>query len=182
MQNVGKRFEQDLIKSVPDYVGVIRLPDAAQSFYKSSNLRFSLKNPYDYILWCPNTLTLYALELKTVKGKSISFERTKDEHGEIHYHQIVGLQNFDRIGECVCGFVIEFRELETTVFISISEFLKLQNTIPKKSFNFKDLSTYDVNYITINQVLLKTHYRYDIDTFLKETALHGGMEVSQNEI
>ena len=176
MPNIGKRFEQDFIKSTPDDVGVIRLPDAAQSFYKSSNLRFSHKNPYDYILWMPKTLTLYALELKTVKGKSISFERTKEEHGEIHYHQIVGLDNFDNIGECVCGFVIEFRELETTVFIPIKEFLKLQNTIPKKSFNFNDLSEYSVNYITINQKLLKTHYRYDIDTFLKETALHSGTE------
>ena len=102
LQNIGKRFEQDWIKSVPDYVGVLRIPDAAQSFYKSSNLRFSRKNPFDFLLWSPNTLTLYTLELKTVKGKSISFERTKDEHGEIHYHQIVGLENFEKIGECVC--------------------------------------------------------------------------------
>lgn len=182
MQNIGKRFEQDFIKSTPENVGVIRLPDAAQSFYKSSNLRFSHKNPYDYLMWNPNSLTLYALELKTVKGKSISFERTKDENGEIHYHQIVGLENFEKIGECVCGFVIEFREIETTIFLSIKEFLKLQDVIPKKSFNFKDLSTYNVNYITINQTLLKTHYRYDIDDFLKETALHSGMEVNRNEI
>ena len=182
MTNVGKKFEQDWIKSVPDYVGVIRMPDAAQSFFRSPNLRFSLKNPYDYIMWCPKTLTLYALELKTVKGKSISFERTQDEHGEIHYHQIVGLQDFEKIGECVCGFIIEFREIETTVFIPIQEFLKLQNVIPKKSFNFKDLSTYDINYIIISQSLKKTHYSYDVETFINETALHGGMGVNQNEI
>lgn len=182
MQNVGKRFEQDFIKSASDYVGVIRLPDAAQSFYKSSNLRFSLKNPYDYILWNPKTLTLYAIELKTVKGKSISFERSKEEHGEIHYHQIIGLQNFEKIGECVCGFIIEFRELEKTIFIPIKEFLKLQDVIPKKSFNYNDLSTYNINYIIINQTLLKTHYRYDIDSFLLETALHDFVEVNQNEI
>lgn len=177
MPSVGKRFEQDFIKSTPNNVGVIRLPDAAQSFYKSSNLRFSHKNPYDYLIWSPNTLTLYALELKTVKGKSISFERTKDEHGEIHYHQITGLDNFEKIGGSVCGFIIEFRELETTVFIPIKEFLKLQDAIPKKSFNYKDLTTYNINYTIINQTLLKTHYRYDIDTFLKETALHSGMGV-----
>ena len=177
MKNEGKIFEQDIIKSVPDYVGVVRMPDAAQSFFKNSNLRFSNKNPYDYLLWCPNSLTLYALELKTVKGKSISFERSKDEHGEIHYHQIVGLNNVDRIGECVCGFIIEFRELETTVFIHIQDFLKLQEVIPKKSFNFKDLTDYNVKYIIIKQTLLRSHYRYDIDAFLKETALHSGMEV-----
>ena len=172
MKNAGKIFEQDFTRSAPEYVGVIRLPDAAQSFYRNSNLRFSLKNPYDFLIWNPHTLTLYALELKTVKGKSISFERTKDEHGEIHYHQIVGLQNFNNIGGCVCGFIIEFRELETTIFISINEFLKLQDVISKKSFNFNDLSTYNVNYTKINQTLLKKHYRYDVESFLKGTALY----------
>ena len=177
MQSVGKRFEQDFVKSVPDYVGVIRMPDAAQSFFRNSNLRFSNKNPYDYLLWNAKGLTLYALELKTVKGKSISFERTKDENGEIHYHQIVGLRDFEKVGGCVCGLIIEFRELETTVFIPIQEFLKLQEAIPKKSFNFNDLTTYNVNYKTISQSIKKTHYRYDIESFLNETALHGGMEV-----
>ena len=172
MPNVGKQFEQDIVKSVPDYVGVLRIPDAAQSFYRSSNLRFSRKNPFDFILWSPNTLTLYALELKTVKGKSISFERTKEEHGEIHYHQIVGLENFEKIGECVCGFIIEFRELETTIFLPINEFIKLQDLIPKKSFNFNDLKSNNISYITIPQKILKTHFRYDIEFFLKETALH----------
>lgn len=172
MHNVGKRFEQDLIKSVPDYVGVLRIPDAAQSFYRSSNLRFSRKNPFDFLLWCPSTLTLYTLELKTVKGKSISFERTKDEHGEIHYHQIIGLENFEKIGECVCGFIIEFRELEITIFLSISEFIKLQGLVNKKSFNYNDLVNNNIGYIIIPQKMLKTHYRYDIEYFLKETALH----------
>lgn len=183
MQNVGKKFEQDFIKSAPESIGVLRIPDAAQSFYRSSNLRFSRKNPFDFILWNPNTLTLYALELKTVNGKSISFERTKEEHGEIHYHQIVGLENFDNIGECVCGFIIEFRELEITIFLPITEFLKMQSQIQKKSFNYNDLANSDIDYIVIPQKKLKTHYRYDIEHFLEETALHKcGMEVNQNEV
>ena len=49
--NIGKIFEQDIIKSVPKYVGVIRMPDAAQAFFHSPNLRFSRKNPYDFIFW-----------------------------------------------------------------------------------------------------------------------------------
>lgn len=172
MSNVGKQFEQDFIRSAPNDLGVVRIPDAAQSFYRSSNLRFSRKNPFDFLLWYPKTLTLYALELKTVKGKSISFERTKEGHGEIHYHQIIGLDNFEKIGECVCGFIIKFRELETTIFLPISEFIELQNAITKKSFNYNDLINNNVSFVTISQSLLKTHYRYDIETFLKETALH----------
>lgn len=153
-------------------MGVLRIPDAAQSFFKSSNLRFSRKNPFDFLLWNPKTLTLYTLELKTVKGKSISFERTKEDHGEIHYHQIIGLENFEKIGECVCGFVIEFRELETTIFLPIVEFIKLVQLITKKSFNYNDLINNNINHIIIPQSMLKTHYRYDIEYFLKETALH----------
>ena len=172
MRNVGKQFEQDFIKSIPDNIGVLRIPDAAQSFYKNSNLRFSRKNPFDFLLWYPQRLTLYALELKTVKGKSISFERTKDEHGEIHYHQIVGLDNFDKIGECVCGFIIEFRELCKTIFLPITEFIRLKDLLPKKSFNYNDLVNNNILFILIPQNLLKTHYRYDIDIFLNKTALH----------
>ena len=172
MKNTGKIFEQDFIKSAPDYVGVIRIPDAAQSFYRSPNLRFSKKNPFDFLLWNPQTLTLYALELKTVKGKSISFERTKDDNGEIHNHQIEGLKTFNDIGNCVCGFIIEFRELEKTIFININDFLQMMSKIDKKSFNYNDLSKYLIPHLLISQKLLRTHYSYDIDAFLNETKLH----------
>jgi len=101
LANVGKKFEQSFTKSVPSHVAVIRMPDAAQSFFQTSYLRFSLRNPYDFLWWSPTTLTLYALELKTVKGKSISFERTKDEKKEIHYHQIQGLKNFKDRRKCM---------------------------------------------------------------------------------
>ena len=172
MKNIGKVFEQDFVKSIPDNVGVLRIPDAAQSFFKSSNLRFSRRNPFDFLIWNPATLTLYALELKTVKGKSISFERSSEEHGEIHYHQIIGLDNFENIGECVCGLIIQFRELSKTIFLHINEFNKLASLITKKSFNYKDLIENNIKFVEIPQELIKTHYRYDIDYFLKQTALH----------
>ena len=88
MKGVGKVFENNFKKSMPDYALLYRLPDAAQSFGKSSNLRFSNKNPFDFILFDSKWKILYALELKSVKGKSISFERTKEDKGDIHYHQI----------------------------------------------------------------------------------------------
>lgn len=73
--NVGKVFESRIQKCVPDYAKIFRLPDSAQSFGKSRNLRFSRKNPFDYFMWDSSRHYLYALELKTVKGKSISFEK-----------------------------------------------------------------------------------------------------------
>ena len=165
--NSGKIFEFQIQKSVPDYALLYRIADSAQAFGGNSTLRFSSKNPFDYILWDSAKRVLYALELKTVAGKAITFERTKEERGEIHYHQIYGLNLWDKYNGTKCGFVIEFRELEKTVFIPISEFNRLSDMIPKKSFNFNDLAEYEINYYLIPQKKARTRYTYDIDDFLK---------------
>lgn len=180
-KNIGKIFEQDFSKSTPVYVGILRIPDAAQSFCHSAYLRFSRKNPFDYLLWNPKSLTLYALEHKTVKGKSISFERSKEDNGEIHIHQIDGLADFSKVGECVCGFIIEFREIETTIFLQIDEFIKLRDVITKKSFTLNDLNNNNINYIVIPQAIIKTHYKYDVESFLIKTGLHTEKE-KKNDI
>lgn len=175
-RSVGKIFEDDIKKSVPNYALIIRLPDSAQSFYKNENLRFSKKNPFDFIFWNPFSLTFYSLELKTVKGVSISFERTDTDTGEIHFHQIKGLETISKIQGTVCGFIIEFRKIHKTIFININDFLKLINLIDKKSFRLSDLDKYNIKYVIIPQVLLKTHYRYDIENFFKNTGLHAWRE------
>ena len=167
MKNVGKIFEQDFAKSAPPYALLYRLPDAAQSFGGCNNLRFSSKSPFDYLLWDSSMRILYALELKTVKGKSISFERTKEAHGEIHWYQIAELEKWSKYNGIAAGLIIEFRELETAVFIDIAEFKRLIDIIPKKSFNFNDLETNNVKYTIIGQTKLRSRYRYDIDGFLK---------------
>lgn len=169
--NQGKIFEQDFKSSVPDYALLYRLPDAAQSFGNSSKLRFSRKNPFDYIMWDSKRHVLYALELKTVKGKSISFERTKDDKGEIHYHQVQGLNLWDKYDGIICGFIIEFRELDKCIFISISDYNSLVDIVTKKSFNMKDLEYNNITYFTIDRKLRKTRYSYDVDSFLERMQL-----------
>ena len=159
------------MKCVPDYVGVIRIPDPAQSFSHASNLRFTRKNPYDFILWNPRTYTFYALELKTVKGKSISFERSEEESGDIHFYQIEGLKKTSDVGNCVCGFIIEFREISKTIFLQIDNFLKLQDTIDKKSFTIADLESNNIPYIVIDQHLMITNSKYEVGDFLSKTAI-----------
>ena len=71
-------------------------------------------------MWDSKKRLLYAIELKTVKGTSISFERSKDDNGDIHHHQIEGLSEWDKYSGTICGLIIEFREAEFTVFIEIS--------------------------------------------------------------
>lgn len=157
--NVGKIFETEWKQSVPENVLMCRLPDAAQSF-SGGNLRFSRKNPFDYIMYDkPN---LFALELKTVQGKSISFERSKEDSGDIHYHQIAGLNEWAKFG-AICGFIINFRELEKTVFLPIEKFNELIEQTTKKSLNINDMEDC---VIIINQKKLRTRFRYDVEDFV----------------
>lgn len=168
MKNVGKQFEANIKKSIPDYALLYRLPDAAQSFGGTNNLRFSRKNPFDFLLWDSKRRFLYALELKTVAGKSISFERTKEEKGLIHFHQIKGLNEWNKYNGIISGFIIEFRGIETTIFVEIGLFNELISTIDKKSFNFDDLVKSHLPYIVIPQNKKRTRYTYDIDGFLSQ--------------
>lgn len=161
-KNIGKIFEDNIKKSIPDYAKYYRLHDSAQSF-GGGNLRFSSKNPFDFFIWDSLNKFLYTLELKSVKGKSISFERNLGDKGIIHYHQIYGLNEWNKYEGVISGFIIEFRDYETTIFINIKDFLKLIDNISKKSFNLNDLKENDINYIVIEQRKLRTNYRYDID-------------------
>lgn len=171
IMNIGKIFERQIKKSVPDYALLCRLPDSAQSFGGSNNLRFSRKNPFDYILYDSKTHLLYALELKTVKGKSISFERTENDVGEIHYNQIQGLNEWNRYDGVICGFLIEFREIEKTFFLKIDDFNKLLQQTSKKSFNNQDLEKFEINHTTLSQTKAKKYFTYDIDELLKTESL-----------
>lgn len=166
VKNIGKIFESCIQKSVPDYALMYRLPDSAQVFGGNSKLRFSRKNPFDYILWDSKRFKLFALELKTKSKHSISFERSKDESGDIHYHQIKGLRQWNQYNGIVCGFIIEFRDLETTFFLDIESFDKLIQKINKKSFTLDDLRDNNIPYIVIPQTKLRTRYSYDLEDFL----------------
>ena len=163
MKNTGKKFEDDIKRSVPDYMMLYRLPDAAQSFGGGNKLRFSRKNPFDFLMWDSRNRTLFALEMKTVSGKSISFERKDGECGEIHKHQIEGLNEWNQYDGIVCGFIIEFRGTETTVFLKIADFNDLIEKITKKSFTMKDIEAHGIPHIIIPQQKLRTRYRYDIE-------------------
>lgn len=164
MASVGKQFEQAIKESVSDEYLIYRLPDPASAFGQGTNLRFSKKNPFDFIIWNPKTKTLFALELKTVAGKSISFEREKSDNGVIHKHQIDGLREWAKYDGIVAGFVIEFRENETTVFLDIDSFDRLEKAINKKSFNMGDLD--ELSYTIIPQKKMRTRYKYDLTYLL----------------
>ena len=165
--NTGKRFENNFRDSVPDDVLYYRLKDSAQSFGGANNLRFSSKNPCDCFLY--KSPTLFALELKSVGTTSISFEKTKDDTGVIHYHQMRGLKEFVGYGGVVAGFVLNFRhkdDTETCYFLHINDFEKMITDISKKSFNEKDLLGY--NPLIIENKKKKVNYRYNVSKFIED--------------
>ena len=72
-QNEGKRFEEDIKKSVPSEYFYYRFKDGTGNFNgtKNENVRFQAKNICDCEVMTDNYLFL--LELKSHLGKSISF-------------------------------------------------------------------------------------------------------------
>ncbi len=166
-QNIGKKFEKNFRNSIPNDIYFHREKDSAQSFNQTDNLRFTLKNPYDLIMYF--FPVMFCLELKTVATSSISFARATNEKGVIHYHQIEGLREARKHKGIVAGFVVNFRKgngTENTYFIDINEFDRLMVELDKKSFNETDLKNY--NTISIAGTKKRVNYKYDIAGFVEQ--------------
>lgn len=169
--NAGKKFENNWKASLPDDVLYYRLPDPPQSFNQTNHLRFSWRNPCDIFILNPRTRTFYALELKSTKATSLSFERERKSYkaANIKYHQIEALTDFAKFDCVVSGFIFNFRiekeDTERTYFQNIDDFNVMISEIDKKSFNEKDLLKY--NPVLIEQRRLKVNYRYNVGKFLQ---------------
>lgn len=164
-KNIGKKFEQDIQDSCNYPILLKRLNDSAQSYNQNGGMRFTLKNPFDFYLHINRHYPFMCLELKSVQGKSISFERTKNDKGVIHYHQIQGLLEVSKYDDVLAGFIINFRENEETYFIEINEFYKMIGNLDKKSFNINDLREY--NCVLISSLKKRTRYKYDMVSFIE---------------
>jgi penicillin-binding protein-related factor A (putative recombinase) len=151
------------------------LNDNAAAWNGGNETRFSSNNECDFILFDDNTRTFYGLELKSTKEKSLTFwredfeDKTKKQSFMIRKCQIQGLQKWSKhLG--VFGFVINFRSLDNkTYFVMIEEFLEYTSTLSKKSINLDDILK--MNPIEIENQLLRTNYKYNIEKFLQETKL-----------
>lgn len=176
--NSGKKFENTFKASIPDACLYYRLPDPPQSFNQSSSLRFSRKNPCDVFLFDSLSSTFLALELKTTKNSSFTFEDISLNEDQptkmIHKHQILALQNYSKLNHIVSGFIFNFRDeensTETTYFQSINDFLDMIADLRKKSFNIQDLLGF--NPVQVTGKKKRINYSWDIDGFLKEIC-HG---------
>ena len=132
---------------------IYRLRDNASSFANSVNTRFTSSNICDYILLDDISKTLYLIECKSTKGTSIPLTMVRD-------NQIQGLLDASK-HSLIAGFLINFRNTDNdTLFISINNFIKMIRDINKKSFNIKDLISY--NALRIQSTKKRTRYTYNI--------------------
>lgn len=107
----------------------------------------------------------FCLELKSVAGKSISFERDKKDKGVIHLHQIEYLKSCLNYKNIIPGLIIDFRGTGNTWFLHIDQWDKLIDSITKKSFNESDLLSYS-HPLLISKEKMKVNYRYDVKKFI----------------
>lgn len=174
MKNPGKKFEEAFVKSIPNYCWHHRLHDPPQSFDRVNGLRFSWKNPCDFVVFDNKNRFLLALELKSTKSKSISFEDINFEGKQpsrmIHKHQIIALRDYCiNYSALIGGFLFNFRTeeigSERTYFQSATDFIRMSNNLGKKSFNEIDLIN-SGNYIKVNGNKKRVNYIWDIDELL----------------
>ena len=155
--NKGKQFEQDFQKSVPKGVYCLRLTDSSPAgFGGNDNMRFSIKSPYDFILFNGK---MFALELKSTKQKSISFAGSSPM---IKSHQIKALTKAHEHG-IIAGFLFNFQDT-ATYFIPIDNFNNYIATTTRKSVPICDCKCLGYE---IPMRKLKVNFRYDLTRLLK---------------
>lgn len=178
MANEGKKFEDCFRKSVPDYCLLQRLNDSAQAFQKSGFAKFTPKNPCDFFMFDTKSRTLFCLEMKSTKYKSMAFEdifSNEEQNKMIHKHQILALMKFAEYSYVVSGFILNFRDetnnMERTYFQNINNFRTMCDAIGKTSFNELDLIRYGA--VKIVGTKKRVNYTWDVDKLIGQLTTGG---------
>lgn len=160
--NDGKVFENSFKESVPKDMYYLRLKDSASSFGTNSATRFTLRQPFDCLMYSnPN---LFTLELKSTKGTSFSF---KGATPMIKEHQIKGLTESAQHEGIISGFIFNLREpTNRTYFLHINNFNKFVSETTKSSINESDIIKYGG--VEIVGQLKKVKYKYSIREFIEQ--------------
>ena len=101
-KDAGKLFEEDIKASIPTDFFVERYKDDTAGFK-------GVANPADFRLY-KNPLT-FLIECKSHKGKSLPLAKIRNS-------QLKGMGKAANYNGVVCGFFINFRDLEETYYVS----------------------------------------------------------------
>jgi recombination protein U len=162
MRNLGKVFEDNWRRSVPDYIFYYKFRDSASSYYGGNQgLRFSASNIADCLIYDNNTLNL--CELKNHKGKSIPLScivgnKTKQK-------QIEDLCKANRFLGVRCYLIMFFCDVERCFSLDIDLLKMFIEEEDRKSI---PLSYFEEFGDEIFVEKLKTNHRFDIKNWLFE--------------
>lgn len=161
-KNTGKVFEEAIRSSIlkVDDCYYYRLRDPASSFNQTDNLRFSIQNDYDCLMY--KYPTFYPMELKSTKGTSFSIQFEKKQKGKmIKLNQINGLTKASLVTGIMAGFLFNFSDKARTYWLDVVDFNIFKESTDKKSINENDIIEHGG--VLIRQKLKKVNYSYDME-------------------
>lgn len=161
MKNLGKIFEQNFRKSIPETnkIYYYRLKDSASSYYGGNdNLRFSQNNIADAFLYhCNNgSNNLLILEYKSHKGKSLPLNCIRDNQ----LREM--LEAKDKSG-VIPMIVVFFSDIERCFSLNIKYVEEFLRNNDRKSI---PLEYFEENGVEIETIKLRTNYRYNVEEWL----------------
>lgn len=130
------------------------------------------RNPYDVLIF--DGEYLFALELKSTQGKSISH---RGSNPQIKPHQTEALISASKHDNIIAGFILNFRSENKTYFVHIDDFIKYDlvsrgeaedTYISKKNEMSIPLRICEEIGIGIESELKRVHYRYYVEKLLRE--------------
>ena len=157
MKNPGKIFEEDFYNSCPSCIWIKREKDNVMFSGHQDNMRFTMSSDYDFEVF--NGKILYLLELKSTKGKSLSYSAFKKTDKYDQLERLLQHSNYENVSG---GIIINFRENELTYYIPVRLFIAIKNTSDRKSISLDECKLHGEQ---IYQELKRTRYRYSFDLF-----------------
>ncbi len=154
MQNSGKIFESDFMKSIPSSVFCYRIHDTG-GIGGSRTLRFTQKNLCDFILFYKSKI--YLIELKSHKGKSIPFDRFTQ----------LNMMIKQRLENVIPLFIVNFADVQKTYIMKAQDIAELKKE--RKSLSLAMCEEYGYG---MDQWLLRSHWRYDLSALDKIADIH----------
>lgn len=153
--NNGKKFEQELKKSVPEGCFFYRLKDNAASFCKGTKTRFTSSNICDFQIFCD--YYDYFIEAKRHKGSSLPFSC-------IRKSQLNGLANIEH-PRIKAIYIINFIDKEKTYAVDAKLVKDFVDSSKRKSI---PIDWCKKNGIEIHSKKIRTNYKYDLKKYFEE--------------
>lgn len=161
MKNLGKVFEQNFRKSIPDSdkIYYYRLKDSASSYYGGNQqLRFSQSNIADAFLFHVTEYMNYLLilEFKNHKGKSLPINCIRE-------NQLKEMVEASKKMDVIPLLVVFFSDIERCFSLRIEDVNNYIKTSGRKSI---PLEYFEQTAIEIEVTKLRTNYKYNIEEWL----------------